>query len=52
MTVELVLTEFEGENDEEDEDDDRWGDELCNRYDQESQFLSTRAEYENIVSTN
>ncbi|XP_046677338.1 dystrobrevin beta-like isoform X2 [Homalodisca vitripennis] len=40
--------EFEGENDEEDEDDDRWGDELCNRYDQESQFLSTRAEYENI----
>lgn len=45
----LFQTEFEGDIENEEEEEDRWG-ELCIRYDQEAQFLTGRPDYENIVS--
>lgn len=45
-----ILLGFQGAN-EDDDDEERWGDDLCSRYDQESQFLSARPDYDNIVSS-
>lgn len=45
-----ILLGFQGANDD-DDDEERWGDDLCSRYDQESQFLSARPDYDNIVSS-